>query len=133
MLAALILLFLLIWGRRRLVLRKRKAKFNSENTNDAIGRIYADVALLLEKLGFSRGNGSMWALKPGLEEMFGPEFGEQFALASDLNDRALFSSRPVDPKQRDAVQEFHDRVVRELHGRSNWYKRMWRKWILCLY
>ena len=119
--------------RRKWVLKRKWSRFESENCKDAVAWIYSDMASLLEKLGFHRGNGSMRQLCVGLEASFGPAFGEQFAVATDLNDRAMFSSRPMRAEQRETARKCHSAVVQMLHTSSKWYKRLWLRWILCLY
>ena len=132
--AAVLLLVLLALAIRRKVLLERKEQlFRSENCAQSIAWIYADTACILEKLGFSRGNGSMRALRGALEESFGPEFAAQFDLASDLNDRALFSGLAMSEKDRQAAEAFRILAVENLKKEVTWYRRLWLKWIGCLY
>lgn len=127
------LLIWLLFVRRKWILKRKNRKFDSEDCKNAVAWIYADAALLLEKMGFQSVNGSMRALQPKLEVQFGLEFAEQFAAATDLNDRAVFCSRPMDGEQRRTAMEFHNCVAQKLHVNSKWYRRLWLKWLLCLY
>ncbi|MBR6650530.1 MAG: transglutaminase domain-containing protein, partial [Clostridia bacterium] len=129
----LIIIFVVLIIRRRKLLKQKEKKFQNENRSDAVAWIYADIAVLLEKLGFNRGNGSMRMLIDPLKEKFGEDFAAQFERVSDLNDEAIFSSRIMDEEQRDTVLRFRRWTLRNLNSEVKWYKRMWLKWVLCLY
>ena len=132
-LGMILVIFLILWLRRKILLDKKEKKFQSENVSDGIAWIYADTAMLLEKLGFDRGNGSMRDLAKPLEEKYGTEFAAQFEAVTDLNDRAMFSSFPMEEEQRKAASQFHSHVLRKLKSEVKWYKRVWLKWARCLY
>lgn len=132
-LAVLLLIFLILWIRRKILLGRKEKKFRSENVSDAVAWIYADTALILVKLGFDRGNGSMRDLIKPLEEKYGPEFAAQFDAVSDLNDRAMFSSNPMDEEHRKTANRFHSHVLRKLKSEVKWYRLLWLKWARCLY
>lgn len=129
----LLLIFLILAQRRIILVKRREKKFGNENCSDAVAWIYGDTSILLEQLGFARGNGSMRTLRQPLEEKFGPEFAVQFDLASDLNDRAMFSSQPLEEESRKMAQKFHSWVLRKLKSEVKWYRRLWLKWVRCLY
>ena len=132
-LAILFVIFLILWLRRKLLLGQKEKKFRSGNVSDGIAWIYADTAVLLQKLGFDWGNGSMRDLHEPLEEKYGAEFAAQFEAVTDLNDCAMFSSFPMEEEQRKAVCQFHSHVLRKLKSELKWYRRMWLKWARCLY
>ena len=132
-LAVLLLIFLIMWIRRKILLGRKEKKFQSQIVRDAVAWIYADAALILEKLGFDRGNGSMHSLTKPLEEKYGPEFAAQFEAVSDLNDRAMFSRSPMEETDRLTIREFHAYVLRTLRSEVKWYKYVWLKWVRCLY
>ena len=132
-LAVLLLIFLIMWIRRKILLGRKEKKFQSQIVRDAVAWIYADAALILEKLGFDRGNGSIHSLTKPLEEKYGPEFAAQFEAVSDLNDRAMFSRSPMEETDRLTIREFHAYVLRTLRSEVKWYKYVWLKWVRCLY
>jgi len=132
-LGIILVIFLILWLRRKLLLGKKEKKFQSTAVSDGIAWIYADTAMLLEKLGFDRGNGSMRDLHEPLEEKYGPEFAAQFDAVTNLNDRAMFSSNPMDEEHRKTASRFHSHVLRKLKSELKWYKRLWLKWVRCLY
>ena len=132
-LAVLFVVFLILWIRRKILLGRKEKKFQSQNISDAAAWIYADAAALLEKLGFDRENGSMRDLAKPLEDKYGTEFAAQFNTATDLNDYAMFSSHPMEEEHRKAVWRFHSHVLRKLKSELKWYKRIWLKWVRCLY
>ena len=133
LLAVLLLIFLVLWIRRKLLLERKEKRFRGDPVSDGIAWIYADTALLLEKLGFDRGNGSMRDLIKPLEEKYGAAIPAQFELATDLNDRAMFSPSPMEEEDRAAVLAFRGSVLNLLRWEVKWYRRMWLKWVRCLY
>ena len=68
-----------------------------------------------------------------LEEKYGPEFAVQFDAVTNLNDRAMFSSQTMEEEHRKAARKFHSHVLRKLKSELKWYKRLWLKWVRCLY
>jgi len=132
-LGMILVIFLILWLRRKLLLGKKEKIFQSADVSDGIAWIYADTAMLLEKLGFDRGNGSMRDLAKPLEDKYGTEFAAQFSTATDLNDYAMFSSHPMEEEHRKAVWRFRSHVLRKLKSELKWYKRIWLKWVRCLY
>lgn len=132
-LGIILVIFLILWLRRKLLLGKKEKKFQSTAVSDGIAWIYADTAMLLEKLGFDRGNGSMRDLHEPLEEKYGPEFAVQFDAVTNLNDWAMFSSQTMEEEHRKTARKFHSHVLRKLKSELKWYKRLWLKWVRCLY
>ena len=128
-----LLVFLVLWIRRKVLLNRREKKFADENISDAVAWIYADTSLILEKIGFDRGNGSMRGLRQPLAERYGAEFGAQFEWASDLNDLALFSNFSLTEEDRTALRQFRALVLQKLKTEVKWYRRMWLKLAKCLY
>ena len=128
-----LLVFLVLWIRRKVLLNRREKKFADENISDAAAWIYADTSLILEKIGFDRGNGSMRSLQQPLAERYGAEFGAQFEWVSDLNDLAMFSNYPLTEEDRRALRQFRALVLQKLKTEVKWYRRMWLQWAKCLY
>lgn len=133
LLLILMLVFLALWIRRKILLDRKHKLFADENRNDAAAWMYADAAVLLTKLGFDRGNGSMRVLGEPLEERFGTEFKEIFVHATDVNDRALFGNKPVEETELEVMLNFHVQTLEKLKSEVKWYKRIWLKWVICLY
>ena len=128
-----ILVFVVLWIRRKILLNSREKKFADENISDAVAWIYADTALILEKMGFDRENGSMRDLTKPLEEKYGAEFTAEFEHVTDLNDRAMFSNIPMEEADRHTARSFRLHVLRKLKSEMKWYRRMWLRWARCLY
>lgn len=133
LIAVLVLIFVILWIRRKILLGQMQKRFESENTNDAVSWIYKETAVLLEVLGFDRGNGSMRALTEPLKERFGEDYAALYEQATDLNDRALFSSKMLGKAERDEMLKFRRWTLRNLTSEMKWYQRMWIKWVRCLY
>ena len=88
---------------------------------------------VLEKLGFDRGNGSMRELAKPLEEKYGPEFAARFYAVTNLNDRAMFSSRSMEETHRESLLFFRNTTIENINKQEKWYRRFWLKWFRCLY
>ena len=128
-----LLAFLVCVWRRRIRLKRRNARYTGESCRESSAWIYADTAVLLEQLGFDRGNGSMRGLYAPLMEKYGEEYALCFTQATDLNDRAVFSAEGMEESQRDTLLEFRNQTLEKLRGDLKWYKRFWLKWVRCLY
>ena len=132
-LLALLVIVLALIVRRKKLLKRREQRFRSENCSDGIGWIFADSAVLLKKLGFDRGNGSMRDLRNAIENQYGGEFAAQYDCVVDLNDCALFSSRGLEDRHRETALLFREQLLEKLIAETAWYRRLWYKWALCLY
>jgi hypothetical protein len=84
-------------------------------------------------MGLDRGNGSMEALCPMAAERFGSEYASWLQLMITLNGRAVFSSREMEESQREEMLRFFEATLAYLKETSNWIKKLWMKWVLCLY
>ena len=129
----LLLLFLALLIRRRVLCRRRERKYRLADGNEAVSWIFADSAALLEKLGLHRGNGSMRALCGPARQRFGDAYASELEAAIRLNDAALFSSRTLTQAQRQAMLKFCADTRQCLKKNVKWYRRVWIKWVQCLY
>ncbi|MBR3756655.1 MAG: transglutaminase domain-containing protein [Firmicutes bacterium] len=127
------LIFAVLAARRKVLLNKRAVKWNETEVRDAVAWIFADTADLLKRLGFFRGNGSMRNLLIPAEEQMGSAYAAEFAKMIDLNDRAVFSSKSMDEDARETAKEFYAATLQQLLKPARWHKKMWMRWILCLY
>ena len=107
--------------------------FNGEDINDSVTWVYADIAKLLEQMGFCRGNGSMTELYGDLEYRYGKEYADKFMEATSINARALFSSKLLEENQREVTLKFRTDTLEQLKSCTKWLKQQWIKWFHCLY
>ena len=128
-----LLLFLLLLLRRKLIRKRREQKYQLEDINEAVCWIFADTAVLMEKLGLRRGNGSMRTLCEPAKQRFGDDYATALAEAIRLNDRAMFSSHALTQEQRESALKFYADTQGSLKKNVKWYHRVWIKWIQCLY
>lgn len=133
LLLLLLLLILILVCRRQYRRRKITQRFRLENTKDAVGWIFADTALLLESMGLSRNNGSMHTLCEPAKERFGEEYERALRGNIRLNERALFSSRELTEDCRKTMLDFRLDTLRHLKKETKWHRKLWLKWIRCLY
>ena len=84
-------------------------------------------------MGFDRKNGSMEALCEPIEEKMGEEYACIFHRMTRLNACALFSSHVMTQEQREELLNFRKATIEQLNAGSKWWKRIWMKWIRCLY
>ena len=87
----------------------------------------------MEKLGLRRGNGSMRALLEPAKRRFGDDYASALEEAIRLNDLALFSSHALTQAQRASALKFYDDTRGSLKKNVKWYRRVWMKWVQCLY
>ena len=132
-LLAVVLVFLLLLLRRKKLCKRREQKYQMEDINEAVSWIFADTAVLLEKLGLRRGNGSMRSLCEPARQRFGDDYASALEEAIRLNDLALFSSHALTQAQRASVLKFCMDTRQCLEKNVKWYRRVWIKWIQCLY
>ena len=132
-LLAVLALLLLFWLRRKRIQSKRMARFYLRERAEATAWIFAHGTLLLEKLGYQRGNGSMEALQTAISNDLGSDYAREFLKMNELNQRALFSSHPIEESQWQAMLAFYEVTLQQLKQRVGWLRRMWLQWILCLF
>ena len=132
-LLVLTLLFLLLFLRRKHINNRKEKKFRDADPKQAVAWIFADAMHILEKLGFDLGNGSLRQLKEPAEERFGEEYAGQLNEMITLNDRAMFSSRPLEETHRESLLAFRDTTIQNIEKQEKWYRRFWLKWFKCLY
>ena len=124
---------LLLIVRRYILVSHRQKMFSGKNRSEAIAWIFADTALLLERLGYDRGNGSMYDLCDPIRQRFGEEFARMLKKGIDLNAMAIFSSRELSEEQREEALQLHSATRQHLQSESKWIDRLWMKWIQCRY
>lgn len=129
----LVLLFVLLWLRRKKLLEKKAQQFRDADVRNAVGWIIADTVLLLEQLGIGRGNGSLRELSGPVNARFGEAYEKAFAQIIALNDRAVFSKRTMDESCREMAISFREDTLLRLKAETKWYRRLWLKWLRCLY
>lgn len=132
-LLAAVVLLALCWIRRKRILKKRMACFNLPDRSQATAWIFSHTALLLEKMGYRRGNGSMQAIREDLEAAFGDEYARRFMAMNSLNERAMFSSHPLEESQWQAMLAFYETTLQQMKEKVDLFRRIWLQWILCLF
>ena len=132
-LIVLALIFLLLFLRRRYLSRKKEKKFRDPDPKTAVAWIFADAVNILEKQGFDLVNGSVRHLHDPAEEQFGGEYAARLDEVIGLNDRAMFSSCPMEESHREMLLQFRLMTIQNVNGQLKWYRRLWLKWVRCLY
>lgn len=129
----LTVLLLILFFRRRYINKKREKKFHAEEIRDAVAWIFADTVNILRSLGFDSKSGSLGRLCDPAEDRFGPEYADSLGKMITLNHRALFSSRAMEEECRSAMLQFRLETIGQVNTCVKWYRRLWLKWIRCLY
>lgn len=129
----LLLLIAVLIIRRKLMCSRKERKFHLQNVNDAVAWIFADTAQLLKQMGFDRKNGSMTALCAPVEQQFGMEYAQELQNMIAYNAIAMFSSQKLEEKQRETALRFRKDTIARLRSSAKWYRRLWMKWIQCLF
>lgn len=133
LLLALVLAFLILVCRRKILRSKVEKRFAGEDPREALGWIFADTANLLEAMGLSREGGSLRKLRPEASERFGEDYAARLDSMIDWNEMSLFSSRPMTGQQQTDMLAFRQETLTLLKKTTKWYKRFRMKWIRCLY
>ncbi len=133
MLMMIPLLILVIILRRKIIIKRKEEKFSDSDMSNALAWIYGDTAVLLEQLGFRRGNGSMYSLAKEISEKFGEEYAESFNEATVLNSKAMFSSEKISAEEREKTLEFRTKTIEKIKENIKKPKQIWLKWFRCLY
>ena len=129
----LLTMFLFLFFRRRHINKKRDKKFYDVDTKDAVAWIFADTVNILNKLGFDSGKGSLRAICSPVQKVFGEDYGAKLEEMIGLNDRALFSSRDMKEEYRQSMMLFRLGTIEQVNTHMKWYRRLWLKWVRCLY
>ena len=73
----------------------------------------------------------------GLLEPARRRFGDDYVSALEeairLNDLALFSSHALTQAQRESALKFYADTRGSLKKNVKWFRRVWIKWVQCLY
>lgn len=133
LLLIILLLIVFLWVRRKKHLQRKEQHFRAEVVADAVGWIVADTVLLLQQMGFDRGNGSLRELSQPVEQRFGENYARKLEKIILLNDHAVFSKRSMEESCREAVLAFRKETLERLKTETKWYKRWWLQWVKCLY
>ena len=75
----------------------------------------------------------MLALCAPIAERFGEETADTFRAMAALNERALFSAKPLDAGAREAMRSFRETVLNLLKTNTNQPRKLRLKWLKCLY
>ena len=129
----LLMVFLLLMLRRKMIQKKKEKRFQDENLKNAVAWIFADAVKILEKQGLDRGNGSLRQIAAPVCECYGEEYAQKLTEMIDLNDRAMFSSRPLQEHRRETMLQFRTATIETVKTHVKWYRRLWQKWVKCLY
>ena len=131
-LLVILLLVVLCILRRKYILAKRMKEFFQEDKKTACASIFSHCAVLLEKMGYRRGTGSMETLYEPIENDLGAEYASQLCRMNALNRRAIFSSHLLDQDQWDAMFAFYETTLQHMNKRISFLPKLWLKWVLCL-
>ena len=129
----LLLLVLFILIRHHIILKNRQKTFENPDNSEAVSSLFSDAAKLLSALGFNRNGGSMLTLYDPIWGQFGEEPANTFRAMVFLNEKALFSSKTLDDPEREAMQDFHKKVLNLLKTNTKYLKKLRLKWLNCLY
>ena len=133
LLLAILLLILLAIFRRVYLLRKKRQFFETGELREALGWIYADAALFLSEMGLKRGCGSMDVVCAAAEERFGTDYGSVCRNMKQLNDLVIFSNHELEETHREEMLAFRKETLAYMKKHAKWYRKLWLRWIPCVY
>ena len=131
--ALLLLLLAAVFIRHAVILKKRNETFTQEDPSAAAACLFTDCAALLAAMGFKRGTGSMLELCETAKEQLGEEYAAKLHDMTMYNAQALFSSRAISPEQLTEMRAFHGTTMENLKTRCKPLRKLWLKWLNCLY
>ena len=83
-------------------------------------------------MGLDRNGGSMESVCEKAH-LISEDFGNMCDAMTELNGRALFSSKSVSEQERRAMLLFRSETLCWLKENLSWYRKLWLRWGLCLY
>lgn len=128
----LLLVLLMIFLHHRAKMKQQAQRFEDNDPAEAIRWIGLSLEALLPRLSLDRRGGSFYTLCKEAEALE-PGFGKALSQMADDLGEAMFSSHPMTNKQAQSAREFWQRTIRLLPKKQKRLKRLWLKWILCLY
>ncbi|MBE5956486.1 MAG: hypothetical protein E7253_08540 [Lachnospiraceae bacterium] len=129
----ILMIFLSIWGRRKLILKRRESRFYQDNRKEASAWIFAHVIKILDKNGFHLENGSVSSLYEPLKEHYGEKYAELMKNNIEVNGRAIFSSHSIKEEEWKNMLLLHRETIQYVKINTKWHKRIIMKWVECLY
>jgi transglutaminase-like putative cysteine protease len=118
---------------RRHVIKKRRDKLlNDPDNAQAVCWLTAYAVTLLGHIGVRRGNGSLLALVPEAERLFGAEFAAAYERVVYAQRGAMFSPNAVPDDIRAAARTFTDDALTMLRATCSFGKKLRLRWILCV-
>ena len=75
----------------------------------------------------------MFDLCEAVKERYGQDYSETFRHITELNAHALFSSKKMNEDQHRETMDFRLMTQAYLKENIKWHKRLWLRWIKCLY
>lgn len=133
--AALLLLLALacILLRRRSVLKRRGRLLDAADNAEAVCWMTAYAVMLLEHVGVTRGNRSLFELTPEIGQALGEEYAAAFVDTVAIQQQAMFGSGGLDDGDRETVRAFTDQTLQKLIESTGRRERLRLKWVLCVY
>lgn len=125
------LLFLIV--RRKLLLKRREERYQNTDVKEAVSWIFSDTIYLLEKMHMDRGNHSLNILIQPIYDRFGEAYGQLYEESLSINLIALFSSRKLAEEHRNTALKFQKETIAYLKKEVSFIRKIFIKWILCLY
>ncbi len=135
-LAGLVLLLaagLAILAIRRAGLRRRYKRILALTDNgEAVSLTTTYLLWVVSHAGIPYKNGSLHALRPQFEELFGREMGGKYAEVIRIQQQAIFSDLGIDDEERARVTGFLNEVIGLLGKQAGLRRRLRLKWIDCV-
>ena len=122
-----------LYFRRRTIMKKRDRLLKDPSNAKAVCWQTAYAVMLLEHIGISRGNRSLFALIPEVDHLLGSEIASEFTAVIHTQRAAMFSDEEIGDSGLDRVHLFTVKILEELKKTSKRRERIRLKWILCIY
>ena len=118
---------------RRALIRHRLRKLLTVPDNvAAVSRTTTYLIGVLSQAGIHYAHGSLFTLRPALEQGFDTTLGEEYEAVIRIQQAALFSGRGIDDEDRARAGAFLDAFLDRLKSRANTAERLRLTWIACV-
>ena len=84
-------------------------------------------------MGLDRKGGSVTQFYDAAKEAYGEDFREELKQSYELNGKALFSAETLDEAERESVLNFRNDAAKLLKEKEKPVRRLWTRYVCCLY
>ena len=131
LLILLAILAVLLIVRRARMLKRREASFRSGDVSRGLSAVFAHTMQLMWAGGLERTGEPLCRRASDAAAWYGEDAG--FARVSALNDEAMYSTHALREEDRQEALRYRARVLEKAREKMRFSRRLYEKWIRCLF